>query len=184
MNRLPIARAHDVTDTDWMPFPGGELEGKRPRALCPDCRAARREEGPDASRRGRPALCFQCYRFELERNRKLKAASELNTASEARFQTTLPFEAVNTPRLARLRIERQAARIQAREGAGLYVEKRVRAQVQARHALARILQGLRERRLVDLPAARTAAGATTPARAMRANDLQLPESWLPFVVSQ
>src|SRR5262249_41913298 len=28
-----------VTD-DWVSFPGGELEGKRPKALCPACREA------------------------------------------------------------------------------------------------------------------------------------------------
>ena len=31
-------------------------------------------------------LCFQCYRAELEREKALKAAGQLETASEARFR--------------------------------------------------------------------------------------------------
>ena len=30
----------DYKNDEWLGFPGGELEGKRPRRLCPDCRAA------------------------------------------------------------------------------------------------------------------------------------------------
>lgn len=177
MNRLLIDTAHDVTNSGWMPFPGGELEGKPPRALCPACRA--RQDAPTSS----SALCFQCYRVELERNRKLRAAADLDTASEARFQSALPFEPVDAPRLARLRVERQQARTAAREGAGLYIEKRRRAQIEARHTLARIVQGLRERRLADLPAA-AGGGASAAASIRRGGDLQLPEAWLPFVAAQ
>jgi hypothetical protein len=181
MSRLHIEYTPIVPDTDWMPFPGGELEGRRPRALCTECRnrlqrIAAGTEGPV-----RPALCFQCYRVELERNRAIKAAGELDTASEARFQTALPFEPVNRTRLARLRTEREASRVVARKGVGFYVEKRRRAQIEARHSLARILQGLRERRL------RGPAGAVLPAAMVRpaeSMDLQLPESWLPFVVAR
>jgi hypothetical protein len=182
MNGLPIDRAHDVTDSDWKPFPGGELEGKPPRALCADCRARLHAAARSAASPGRSALCFQCYRVELERNRWFQAAAELQTASEARFQTSLPFEPVNIPRLARLRAERQASRTAAREGAGLYVERRRRAQIEARHTLARIIQGLRERQLVDLRATRTDASAEMSGRTV--TDLQLPEAWLPFVAAR
>jgi hypothetical protein len=182
MNRPHIDHAPAVTDTDWTPFPGGELEGRRPRALCPECRAAVQHAAAGHARAARAALCFQCYRAELERNRKLKAAGELNTASEARFQSSLPFEPVNAARLARLRTERQDVQARARHGAGVYVEKRRRAQIEARHALTRIFQGLKERRLADVGQLKAQESALEAAT--RAAELQLPESWLPFVVSR
>ena len=40
MDRLPLDDTRHLTDRDWVPFPGGELEGTRPRALCPECREA------------------------------------------------------------------------------------------------------------------------------------------------
>jgi len=180
MNTLRIEDAPTHTDIDWTPFPGGELEGARPRAQCPACRA---RLGRDASAGAvKPALCFQCYRADIDKNRKLKAAAELDTASDARFQCTLPFEPVNTSRLARLKVEREEARTKARAGAGSYIEKRHRAQIDARHALARLLHGLKQRELVG-------AGGMTHRQAaadmaIRAAEMQLPESWLPFVVAQ
>jgi uncharacterized SAM-binding protein YcdF (DUF218 family) len=179
MNTLRIEPAAQTPESDWMPFPGGELEAPRPKARCADCRARDRTSGATAP--PRRAVCFQCYRAELERNRKLKAASELNTASEARFQFALPFEPVNTSRLARLRTERQAAQANARTGIGACIEKRRRAQIEARHALARIFQGLKERRLME-PA--NLQVRSTLENATHAAELQLPESWLPFVVSR
>src|SRR4051812_48407052 len=98
-------RRAEVAAQDWIAFPGGELEGQRPKALCADCRdrlkraaATRRRgvRGPDQPLR---ALCFQCYRADLERQRAMRAAGELNTASDARFQSQLPFEPVNRARL-------------------------------------------------------------------------------------
>lgn len=188
MNTLRIDDAPAHTDIVWTPFPGGELEGQRPRAQCPSCRSrARGEEGQGAAAvpPTKPALCFQCYRTEMEKNRKIKAAAELDTASEARFQAALPFEPVDAPRLQRLKAERQVAREQAREGAGLYVERRRKAQIEARHTLARIIQGLRERRMVDLPAAKAPGAQVAPAGAVAlASGLELPESWLPFVAAR
>src|SRR5438874_2548015 len=90
---------------EWVSFPGGELEGKRPKVLCPACREALNcEAAGSRSSAVRPsslsrALCFQCYRAELERERALRAAGDLDTASEARFQFQLPFEPVNRARL-------------------------------------------------------------------------------------
>ncbi len=183
MNRLPIHQAPAVTESDWAAFPGGELEGKRPAALCPDCRGTLRLAAASGSRPARPALCFQCYRLELERTRALRGAAALDTASEARFQSLLPFEPVNRPRLARLKVERETARVAARAGAGLYIEKRRRAQIEARHALARIVHGIRERRVgheaVPLLQRQPLAAPRVPARA-----LEYPASWLPFVVAQ
>src|SRR4029077_1550988 len=93
-----------IKDSDWIGFPGGELEGKRPKALCPACRALlqRRADGHEGRVLGacpqgaqpRRTLCFQCYRVEMDRDHALKAAGQLDTASSERFQTALPFEPV------------------------------------------------------------------------------------------
>ena len=182
MNRLPILKAPAVTESDWAAFPGGELEGKRPAALCPDCRGTLRLAATGGLRPARPALCFQCYRLELERTRALQAAATLDTASEARFQSLLPFDPVNRPRLARLKVERETARVAARTGVGVHIEQRRRAQIEARHALARIVQGIRERRVSQASAVlppRQMLAARVPARS-----LEYPASWLPFVVAQ
>ena len=168
---------------EWVTFPGGELEGKRPRTLCPACREALNvalragapQPGPAASRR---ALCFQCYRAELDRERALGAAGDLDTASGARFQTQLPFEPVNTARLAMLKVERAAARGIMLQGSGRFVDRRRQAQIVARRALQTIVAGVTAHRLA--PAARDRAIAS----AIHAAELQLPESWLPFVVSR
>ena len=153
-----------VVDAEWITFPGGELEGKRPQARCPACRA--RGGRPEA----RAPLCFQCYRAELDRECALKAAGELETASDERFQTTLPFEPIDMPRLKMLRIARAAERAGMQVGAGRYVDKRRRAQIAARHALQPIAAGVQTR------------GATLAA--IHAAELQLPDAWLPFVVSR
>src|SRR4051812_45512618 len=94
MSRFDVAPAGGpVIEGEWASFPGGELEGKRPKALCPVCREQlRRAAEGGAALSERRSLCFQCYRVELERERALAAAGELDTASESRFQTTLPFE--------------------------------------------------------------------------------------------
>ena len=182
MDTLRIEDAPAHTDIGWTPFPGGELEGQRTRALCQACRAKRLRSAQDASVASRPALCFQCYRAEFERDRKIKAAGELDTASEARFQVALPFEPVNAPRLARLKAEREQSRTQARAGIGSYADRRRRAQIQARHALDRIFKGLKQRGLAD--PGHSMARESSIAAAVHAAELQLPESWLPFVVAR
>lgn len=181
MNTLRIEDAPTHTDIDWTPFPGGELEGVRPRAQCRTCRARIGRDTAGAGAVGKPALCFQCYRAEIEKNRKLKAAAELDTASNVRFQCTLPFEPVNASRLARLKVEREEARTKSRAGAGRHIEKRHLAQIDARHALARLLHGLKQRELVGVGQAKGRRAAAD--LAIRAAEMQLPESWLPFVVA-
>jgi hypothetical protein len=167
-------------DSEWISFPGGELEGKRPKAMCPACRDGRRSAPlPDGAR---PPLCFQCYRAEMDRERALKVAGQLDTASVERFQTALPFDPVNRPRLEMLKAERSAAHATSLiTASGRFADRRRQAQIAARHALQRIAQGLagsavwkpthadREREI---------------AAAIHAAELQLPESWLPFVVSR
>jgi hypothetical protein len=162
----------------WVQFPGGELEGLRPRVMCPACRAR-------AGRTG--TLCFQCYRAELDRERALKAAGELDTATEARFQCTLPFEPVNRPRLDRLRAERMAERRSiAASSTGRFVDRQRRAQIAARRALQAIAAGANSAvraDMRDMSAPANARSRVSLAAAIHAAELQLPESWLPFVVS-
>jgi hypothetical protein len=167
-----------VLDRDWVSFPGGELEGPRPKALCRACREALKREALHPTSPTRPTgptcptrpLCFQCYRAELDRERALAAAGQLDTASDARFQTQLPFEPVNTARLQTLKAERADARVEARRGIGQYVDKRRQAQIAARHALQSIAAGLKARQI--------------PVDAIHAAEMQLPDAWLPFVVSR
>jgi hypothetical protein len=73
-----------------------------------------------------------------------------------------------------------------REGTGRFMDRRRQAQIAARHAFQQIAASLR---------APTAPGPSSPelrrreqervvAAAFHAAELQLPESWLPFVVSR
>lgn len=161
----PSADFRALANREWLPLPGGELEAPRARALCPSCRAA-----------GRRALCLNCFRADRNRERQLIAARDFDTASEARFQSSLPFEPVNRARLHQLRAARQAARVEARQGAaGRCVDRRRQAQIAARHALQRLAEGLRAR------------GMAVPVRsasmaAVRGAEGRVPESWLPCVV--
>jgi hypothetical protein len=180
MTKEPTPIAAQVADREWVGFPGGELEGERPKTLCPACREALKRRAAVASGqsgRSRP-LCFQCYRADLDRARALHAAGELDTASEARFQSQLPFEPVNHARLEMLKVERADARAAASRGIGQYVDKRRHAQIAARHALQAIAAGVRARHLAPAIQAQILAAAT------HAAELQLPEAWLPFVVAR
>jgi hypothetical protein len=168
-------RTSQLPENDWVQFPGGELEGQRPRALCPDCR---RKLSEPSSELKRAPLCFQCYRAEIERQHALHAAGNLNTASEERFQSTLPFEPVNYARLETLRADRATARAELRSGPGQFVDRRHRAQIAARHALQRIANRLRARQVAK------ADGDRVMLAAFHAAELQLPDAWLPFVVSR
>ena len=175
MKKLRIERATQVVEREWVSLPGGELQAPRPTVLCPACR---QKLHANLSNPSNPPVCFTCYRATIERDRALKAAGELNTATEERFQSTLPFEAVNRVRLERLRIERTASRIAAQAGSGQYVDKRRHAQIAARHALERILVGLRGRNATHGERERVLSSA------IHAAELQLPDAWLPFVVSR
>ena len=110
----------EVVTEEWVTFPGGELEGKRPKALCGPCREALKREAATygtagVARRSR-LLCFDCYRADLARARAMKAAGELDTATDARFQSQLPFEPVNHARLDMLKAERGVARTAMQRG--------------------------------------------------------------------
>jgi hypothetical protein len=133
-------------------------------------------EGRVVDRHG--TLCFQCYRAELDRENAVKAAGDLDTASVQRFQDALPFEPVNLSRLDMLKADRAAARAAQHQGIGRYTDRRRQAQIAARHALVSIAAGLKARQLAPEHHARVMA------MAIHAAELQLPESWLPFVVSR
>jgi len=194
MVRHEAADIAETTEKEWVTFPGGELEGQRPLVMCPVCRlrafraSARqgRERLQDAQNRPSTEhrastpdpVCFQCYRVDQARQRALLAARNLHTASEDRFQETLPFEPVNRVRLERLRTERSAARAGLKSGSGRFVDSRRQAQIAARHALDRIAAGLRSRGVAE-PSRHPAI-----ADAIHAAELQLPAAWLPFVVSR
>lgn len=175
MNTKERSACGRVEPGEWVAFAGGELEGPPTTALCASCRRLKDTVGPQASR---AVLCFQCHQADLVRQRALKAAGALDTGSVARFQCQLPFEPVNRPRLERLRTARAEVRATASTGSARFEQRRRQAQIAARHALQRIVAGVRPH------------GAVTPedkrafASAVHAAELQLPESWLPFVVSR
>ena len=159
MERAITPATTQAVEGEWDPLPGGELEGKRPSALCGPCRM-RRAIGAE-----RKAVCFECYKADARRRRAFAAAAAIETGSEARFRCGLPFEAVDRPRLERLKAERAASCRQLRSGVGRFVDQRRRAQIAARHALQQLGDGLR-------------------GRGLHAAEIQLPESWLPFVASR
>jgi hypothetical protein len=111
--------------------------------------------------------------------RGLRAARDIDTASEARFQALLPFEPINRARLAGLRAERERSQEVDRQGVGLYAHRARRAQMAARRELQRIAAALD-----DAPGFERSARARMIASAIHAAELQLPDSWLPFVVSR
>jgi hypothetical protein len=182
-----LRATNQPVDGEWVTFPGGELEGKRPKALCLACRArvkrlaceprASSHEPRATSHEPRP-ICFQCYRAELERQQALQAAGQLDTSSDERFQDALPFEPVNRARLDRLKAERAEARQVQHAGVGRFVDRRRLAQIAARHALQLIVANLDARQA--MPADRERLGEAV----IHAAELQLPEAWLPFVVSR
>ena len=164
-----------LAQDEWVSFPGGELEGRRPKARCAACREDLKRGIPSRPSR---LLCFQCYRTDLDRQRGIAAAGQLDTSSEARFQYQLPLEPVHRSRLDSLKAARADARIASVHGIGAYIDKRRHAQIAARHTLQTIADGLRARQLSP-EERRTAFGD-----AIHAAELQLPEAWLPFVVSR
>jgi hypothetical protein len=166
-----------VIAAEWVSFPGGELEGVRPKALCPACRDELKRAAASAKAYRPKTLCFQCYRAELDRERALKAAGELDTASNERFQFGLPFERVDDVRLAMLKAERSGARAEQHR-LHPFTDRRRQAQINARHTLQAVFAGVKAR---QLPASIREWRA---ASAIHAAELQLPESWLPFVVSR
>jgi hypothetical protein len=178
-----------VVGDEWVSFPGGELEGKRPKVLCAGCREALKREASSPSRSSRPSspsrpLCFQCYRANLDRERAIRDAGRLDTASEERFQSQLPFEAVDKPRLEMLKVDRTRARDAAVVGVGRFADKRRQAQIAARHALQHIAEGLRARRSNTTEATAATDADRAIAMAIHAAELQLPDAWLPFVVAR
>jgi len=170
-----------LVQDEWVSFHGGELEGKRPKVLCAACRDALKREAagrPTQPTRPTRPLCFQCYRADLDRQRAIAAAGQLDSGSDARFQYQLPLEPVDRARLDSLKASRAESRTASVLGIGAYVDKRRHAQIAARHALQAIAQGLRTRQI------RAPERHEAMADVFHAAELQLPEAWLPFVVSR
>src|SRR5262249_15487124 len=151
---------------------------------CAACRDALKRAATERGRRHARSrhpkpLCFACYRAELDRQRAIAAAGRLDTASEIRFQFQLPFEPVDHPRLEMLKADRDAARTAHRATpTGPLVDRRRQAQIDARHTLQQVAAGLKARRLASTDRDRVLASA------FHAAELQLPESWIPFVMSR
>jgi hypothetical protein len=170
-----------LLEADWVPFAGGELEAPRPKVLCQDCRARLQRRVNDAAAALPSAaatrldpLCFACHRADLQRDRALKAAGELDTATDARFQFVLPLAPVDHSRLARLKVERREARV-AQVKASPFVDRRRQAQITAQQVLQRLAQGLRARGVVP---------GKSVALSTRSGRVQLPDTWLPFAASR
>ena len=134
--------SQQVAVDEWVSFPGGELEGLRPRVSARHAATNRsaRQRRAFLSSSGRSASSVIAP--SLDRERALKAAGELDTASSERFQSALPFEPVNRARLAMLEVERAKSRETAHAAAGAFTDRRHQAQIKARHALQRILSGI------------------------------------------
>src|SRR3954470_23549191 len=139
---LDTVTINQPVENEWVTFPGGELEGRRPKTLCGPCRVRKAAGAPPR------AICFECHRADRRRETAIKAAGEFEGTPDgivSRLQDGLPFEPVNLPRLARLKTHGATARPRARAGAGQYVDKRRQAQIAARHALQRLALGLASR---------------------------------------
>jgi len=80
-----------------------------------------------------------------------------------------------------LKAERSQARILGGSGPGGFADRRRRAQIEARHAVQAIICPSDARQDA---ASRLPDRARAIAAAIHAAELQLPESWLPFVVSR
>src|SRR5262245_40380140 len=138
--RSAQAQATQTAAHEWVSFPGGQLEGQRPRVLCPACRdalkaAARGLARPGDRKRAGATLCFQCYRANLDREQAMRRAGAVDTGSDARFQEQLPFEAIDEARLALLKQERVSTRGELVQGAERFANRRRQAQMAARRAL-------------------------------------------------
>ena len=78
-----------------------------------------------------------------------------------------------------LKVDRDAARIAHRATpTGPFVDRRRQAQIEARHALQRIAAGLKARAIA------TAERDQAMASVFHAAELQLPDAWIPFVMSR
>src|SRR5262245_60376517 len=125
-----------MDSNEWVTFAGGELEGRRPKALCPACRARLKQAAASGAGLVRAAaLCFQCYRAQIDRERAIRAAGALETGSAERFQTQLPFEPVNHPRLDMLKAACATARESSAASGGRFESRVRKAQIAARRAL-------------------------------------------------
>ena len=172
--------AHETRQTiqeEWVTFPGGELEGKRPKALCQ--RAARPKSGSrHRAYHGAPGTSSVVLPVLPGRVGAIEPCSCWSARHSIRgtLQVQLPFEPVNEPRLAKLKWIAPSAQLRSSESAASSTSG-VRHKSPHATRSQMIAAGLRTRQL---------AGDNVRAMdmAIHAAELQLPESWLPFVVSR
>src|SRR4051812_49992166 len=58
-------------ENEWVTFPGGELEGRRPKTLCGPCRVRKAAGAPPR------AICFERHRADRRREAAIKAAGAI-----------------------------------------------------------------------------------------------------------
>ena len=73
MKLNPAPMTTPIVEQEWLAFPGGELEARRPRALCSRCREALQDrlDRPSSGSASNRSICFDCYRADLNRERAL-----------------------------------------------------------------------------------------------------------------
>src|SRR5262249_11727501 len=108
----------------------------------------------------------------------LRAAGQVFTGSEARFQEQLPFEPIQEARVAMLKAEREQARGALLQGTDRFAHRRQRAVLAARRALQTMVATRTASRV------RSADYDQMIAAALHAAELQLPDAWLPFVAAR
>ena len=181
-----ITASTDYKNDEWVTFPGGELEGKRPGRCVRRAgalQAARPSIGRSAASAAKAPWQRRSASSATARSSSASGRSRRPASSTRRprsgFQSALPFEPVNRPRLEMLKAERRLrARPATHEASGRFADRRRQAQIAARHALQRIAAGLAARRLRAGERERDDGGGDSRRRA------PAPESWLPFVVAR
>ena len=137
------AGSRQVVDPEWVPLSGGDLEARRPRAMCPACTAkAHRRLSvarllPCVPRVRNPPPALSVFGLGWRAERALIAARDAPSVSVAGFQDVLPLEPVRSRELERLRMARVSIRTTAEFGAGAFEHRRRQAQMAARHELGR-----------------------------------------------
>ena len=131
MSRHESAETHrKLLKKNGLRFQAASWKGSGPRCMCPACRlrafrasasqgrAPRTRRASPESRAPSPESrsVFSATASTRRASGRCSAARNLNTASEARFQDSLPFEPVNRARLERLRAERSTARAALKSG--------------------------------------------------------------------
>ena len=185
ITQAPAQFAKDLKDSDWVGFPGGELEGKRPKALCPACR-----DGPSAPGRRATGPTPSCPLFPmLPRRNRPRSRPQGGGPAGHRVGGAVPDRAAvraGQPAAARDAeggaIDR--ARLDARNEFGQVCRPQASGADRRAPRAAADRSGPRRQQCVEADAPGNDVREREMAAAIHAAELQLPESWLPFVVSR